>query len=129
LLHPLTGTLLVGDAVAKLSEPPIQNRQFEGLERLNESDRRLVQRWQRDARVACVDGVEELTARHWPGVFAGVVLGVFVHDDDTAMWIVVGRDGLWCVVSCVDGSVSRPVASLEEALSVVHPIETLSEWS
>ena len=81
------------------------------------------------ARAAGIDDVKDLTARHWPATITGTVIGVFTPGDDQAAWLVAERDGPWAVACCLDGSVSEPVDSLENALEIVCRAGGVSECS
>jgi hypothetical protein len=72
------------------------------------------------ARAAGIDDVKDLTSRDWPVAITGAVIGVFTSEDDHAAWLAVEQNGLWAVACCIDGSVSQPLNSLDDALEVVY---------
>jgi hypothetical protein len=87
---------------------------------LSEADRYALRRWVTVARSVGFDDVRDLSDRRWPAVVPGAVIGVFAPGDDHASWLAVEQDGLWAVACCIDGSVSEPVDSLEDALDIVY---------
>ena len=94
---------------------------------LCESDRRALQRWIAVAREVGVDDVQDLASRRWPATITGAVIGVFTPGDDQAAWLAIEQHGVWAVASCLDGSVSPPLDSLEEALAIVYRAVGASE--
>lgn len=96
---------------------PVEPRAFSSL---TEADRRALRHWLATAHAIGFDEVRDLTARRWPAVMPGAVIGVFANGNDQAAWLAVEQDGTWAVACCVDGSVSRPVDSLEDALDIVY---------
>jgi hypothetical protein len=79
-----------------------------------------LRRWQAEARSAGIDGVEDLASRPWPCPVDGVVIGVFGHGSDAARWLVIGRNFSWAVAHCVEGTVSPPFDTLQEALATIY---------
>ena len=96
--------------------PGVPSRAFAAL---GEADQFALRRWLALARAAGFDDVKDLTRRPWPAALAGAVIGIYATGDDHASWLAVEQDGVWAVVSCLDGSVSRPVGSLRDALEIV----------
>ena len=76
------------------------------------------------ARTDGIDAVEDLHARSWPGPGAETIIGVFQAEHLLASWLVVGQGGTWAVASCSDGSVSRTLPSLMDALNLICPVTT-----
>jgi hypothetical protein len=106
--------------VRKLSELPTLPVTPRAFGTLSEADRRTLRRWIMEAKTAGIDDVQDLAPRRWPTLITGAVLGVFIPGDDHAAWLAVEQNGLWAVASCIDGSVSQPVESLEDALAIVY---------
>jgi hypothetical protein len=113
--------------VRKLSERSELTLASRAFGTLSDSERRELRRWLRAAQAAGIDGVEDLTSRGWPAAITGAVIGVFIPGDDRAAWMAVGQQGAWAVASCADGTVSAPVASLADALSIVYRVSEGSE--
>lgn len=86
---------------------------------LSEADRFTLRRWIAVARAAGFDDVRDLTSRHWPIAIVGAVIGVFVTGEEYASWLAVEQNGEWAVTCCLDGTVSKPVRSLRDALEIV----------
>ena len=55
------------------------------------------------------------------GGCAGTVIGVFREGAEAAPWMVIGQNATWAVACCTDGTVSRTVHSLAEALAIIYP--------
>jgi hypothetical protein len=91
---------------------------FEGL---SPEECRYLRKWQRAARVAGIDSMEDLKGRAWPCDVDGAVIGVFMAGDQAASWLVVKHNGSWAVACCADFTVSEPVPTLAEALQRLHP--------
>jgi hypothetical protein len=87
---------------------------------LSAAERLELEAWQVAARSAGVDGVEDLSARHWPVAVDATVLGIYRAGDEFASWLVVGRDGDWCAASCDDNRVLGSGKSLGAALGLVY---------
>lgn len=94
---------------------------------LCDTERRALQRWITAARAVGVDDVQDLGARRWPATITGAVIGVFTPGDDQAAWLAIEQHGVWAVACCLDGSVSPPLESLEEALAIVYRAAGASE--
>jgi hypothetical protein len=77
--------------------------------------------WQSAASKVGIDAVEDLASRPWPCPVAETVIGVFRAGSETAPWLVIGHNGAWAVACCTEGSVSRTLHSLAEALAVIYP--------
>jgi hypothetical protein len=90
---------------------------------LSPTERRYLETWQRAARVAGIDAIEDLSERAWPCSVDGAVIGVFVEGDEAASWLVVKHNGRWAVACCADCTVSRSVESLTEALAELYAPE------
>jgi len=88
---------------------------------LSPDERRHLREWQRAASTIGVDAVEDLASRPWPSRVADTIIGVFRVGLDTAPWLVIGHNGAWAVACCTEGSVSRELHSLAEALAVIYP--------
>ena len=88
---------------------------------LSPDERRHLRGWQRAASTIGVDAVEDLASRPWPDPIADTVMGVFCAGSETAAWLVIGHNGAWAVARCTEGSVSRELHSLAEALAVIYP--------
>lgn len=96
---------------------------------LSETDRHALRQWIGAAHAAGFDDVRDLTARRWPAPMPGTVIGVYMRGDQHAAWLAVEQDGSWAVASRVDGSVSRPVTSLMDALDLVYRTGGTAELS
>ncbi len=101
-------------------EQPVLSACPRAFNSLNETDLRALRRWIILAREAGIDNVEDLTSRHWPADFSGSVLGVFKPGKPHAAWLAVGQNQHWAVASAADGTVSKPVASLADALALIY---------
>jgi hypothetical protein len=88
---------------------------------LSPDERRHLREWQSAARTIGIDAVEDLAPRPWPCPIADTVIGVFRAGSETAPWLVIGHNGAWAVAHCAEGSVSRTLHSLAEALAVIYP--------
>jgi len=88
---------------------------------LSPDERRHLREWQRAASRIGVDAVEDLASRPWPSRVADTIIGVFRVGLETAPWLVIGHNGAWAVACCTEGSVSRELRSLAEALAVIYP--------
>ena len=88
---------------------------------LSPDERRHLRGWQREASTIGVDAVEDLASRPWPAPIADTIMGVFCAGSETAAWLVIGHNGAWAVACCTEGSVSRELRSLAEALAVIYP--------
>jgi len=88
---------------------------------LSPDERRHLREWQSAASTIGVDAVEDLASRPWPVSIADTIIGVFRAGSETAPWLVVGNNGAWAVAYCTEGSVSRELHSLAEALAVIYP--------
>jgi hypothetical protein len=86
---------------------------------LSEADQFALRRWIAVARAAGFDDVKDLTSRHWPAAIVGAVIGVFVPGEENAAWLAVEQNGEWAVACCLDGTVSKPMRSLRDALEIV----------
>ena len=93
------------------------------FEALSATERRYLLEWRRAARDIGIDGIDDLMLRPWPCPVADVIIGVFRTGDDRAAWLVIGHNRSWAVACCADGTVSHSVATLVEALSLIHPLE------
>ena len=93
------------------------NWEFGGL---SPTERRYLEEWQRAARAVGIDAVEDLMQRRWPCSVDGAVIGVFMEGDEAAAWLVVKHNGRWAVACCADGTVSRSVGSLADALAELY---------
>jgi hypothetical protein len=101
-------------------EQPVISDSSRPFGSLNVADLRALQRWVILAREAGIDNVEDLTSRHWPADFSGSVLGVFQPGKPHAAWLAVGQNEHWAIASASDGTVSKPVASLADALALIY---------
>lgn len=88
---------------------------------LSPDERRHLHEWQTAAGVIGIDAVEDLASRPWPCPIADTVIGVFQTGTDAAPWLVIGHNGTWAVACCTEGTVSRTLHSLAEALAVIYP--------
>ena len=88
---------------------------------LSPDERRHLREWQSAASTIGIDAVEDLASRPWPCPIADTVIGVFRAGSETAPWLVIGHNGAWAVACCTEGSVSRELHSLAEALAVIYP--------
>lgn len=87
---------------------------------LSAGERLELDAWQVTARSAGIDGVADLSERHWPMPVDATVLGIYRTGDEFASWLVVGRDGDWCAASCDDNRVLGSGKSLRAALAFVY---------
>ncbi len=88
---------------------------------LSPDERRHLREWQTAARAIGIDAVEDLASRPWPCPIADTVIGVFQAGTEAAPWLVIGHIGTWAVACCTEGTVSRTLHSLAEALAVIYP--------
>ena len=89
---------------------------------LSRDERHYLETWLRtDARSMGIDAADDLGGRRWPCRFEGAVIGIFGAGAESASWLVVKHNGEWAVAQCADLTVSRPVASLAEALEIICP--------
>ena len=93
---------------------------FDGL---SATDRTYLQDWRQAAQDSGIDAVDDMMLRPWPCPVADVIIGVFRAGEERAAWLVIGHNGSWAVARCADGTVSRSVGTLVEALSLIHPLE------
>ena len=116
----VTGNGLVADVESSILQATRSDasQSFSGL---SPDERRHLRDWQSAARTAGIDAVEDLASRPWPCPVADTVIGVFRAGLETAPWLVIGHNGAWAVASCAEGSVSRTLHSLAEALAVIYP--------
>lgn len=88
---------------------------------LSPDERRHLREWQSAAKAIGIDAVEDLASRPWPCPIADTVIGVFQAGTELAPWLVIGYNGAWAVACCTEGTVSRTMHSLAEALGVIYP--------
>lgn len=82
-------------------------------------DWHILSEWAKAAATNGIDTVEDFSTRPWESAKPDAVLGVFRTDHLLASWLVVGHAGSWVVASCGERTVSPPVSSLAEALSLI----------
>ena len=88
---------------------------------LSAAERRTLAGWVAHARNAGIDGAQDLSVRAWPESAVNTnIIGIFRSGHVLASWLIVGQGGSWAVASCGNGEVSQGVASLAEALALVH---------
>jgi hypothetical protein len=92
------------------------------FEALSATERAYLLDWRQAAQDVGIDAIDDMMLRPWPCPVADVIIGVFRAGDDRASWLVIGHNRSWAVASCADGTVSRSVATLVEALSLIHPL-------
>jgi hypothetical protein len=115
-----TGNGLVADVESSILQATRSNgtQPFSGL---SPDERHHLREWQSAASEIGIDAVEDLASRPWPCPVADTVIGVFRVGAPTAPWLVIGHNGAWAVACCSEGSVSRTLHSLAEALAVIYP--------
>jgi hypothetical protein len=86
---------------------------------LRADERAYLLDWQIGAHGLGIDAVEDLVSRPWPCPIAETIIGIYKLGDELASWLVIGHAGGWAVSCCNDGTVSRSLASLVDALSLV----------
>jgi hypothetical protein len=116
-------------SMRKLSEQPAPSTATQAFTALSEADKRVLHSWISAARAAGIDDVRDLAGRRWPVAITGALIGMFTRGDDHAAWLMIEHNGRWVVACCIDGSVSPPLDSLEDALAIVHHACEASEWA
>ena len=117
--HQATSVGLADIKLMKVTNSDVayNNREFGAL---SPTERRYLEQWQHAARAVGIDAVEDLMQRRWPCTVDGAVIGIFMEGDDAAAWLVVKHKGQWAVACCADGTVSRSVGSLADALTELY---------
>jgi hypothetical protein len=90
--------------------------------RLTVAQWRYLLGWSEAAQATGIDAVEDLALRPWPECDAATIIGVFQSNHLLASWLVVGHGGMWAVACCSDGTVSRSVPTLADALDLICPL-------
>jgi hypothetical protein len=86
---------------------------------LRADERSYLLDWWSRARGIGIDAVEDLVSRPWPCPIADTIIGIYKLGDELASWLVIGHAGRWAVSCCDDGTVSRSLGSLADALLLV----------
>jgi hypothetical protein len=104
--------------------PPTSTSPSTAFRALRADEHSYLRDWLIRARDLGIDAVEDLGSRPWPCPVAETIIGIYKLGDETASWLVVGHAERWAVSCCDDGTVSRSLGSLADALLLVSRLRS-----